>query len=387
MKKTIIALAAAAAAAGALAQSSVTLWGVVDLGVTRGIASGPGSANATMMTSGNNSTSKLGLKGVEDLGGGMSASFWLEGQLYANSGAAGRETPTGNQAINIVKQSGLNFSRRSTVSLAGHWGEVRLGRDFTPSLYNLTYFDPWYNVGVATSIVVIGPATGLNAGTAYGIVPAGQGTSGPVSRASNQVSYFTPNLGGLYGQLSHWFGNNPHNGAVNQDDGTGNGVRVGYQNKVWEAAAAWARTTYRATPVATTTGAPSGDFAAWNVAGSYDFGLVKLLATYARDERRSDVPARGRGWLLGAVAPVGPDEFRFSIGEYRINAGTALVPRTLQWGIGYVHNLSKRTALYATFARASNHDGAHWAVGGASVGATVLNSSSTGVDVGIRHNF
>jgi hypothetical protein len=51
----------------------------------------------------------------------------------------------------------------------------------------------------------------------------------------------------------------------------------------------------------------------------------------------------------------------------------AVVPHTLQWGIGYVHNLSKRTALYTTFARASNHDGARVAVGGASVGAGVLN--------------
>jgi predicted porin len=111
------------------------------------------------------------------------------------------------------------------------------------------------------------------------------------------------------------------------------------------------------------------------------------MATYARDERKHVVPARTRGWLLAAVVPFGPHEFRASVGAYRIDACTALVPRTLQWGMGYVHNLSKRTASDATFARASNHDGARWAVGGASVGAGVLNSSSTGVDIGIRHNF
>ncbi len=57
--------------------------------------------------------------------------------------------------------------------MAGQWGEVRLGRDYTPTLYNLALFDPWLSMGVATSILVIGPATGLNAGTAHGIVPAG----------------------------------------------------------------------------------------------------------------------------------------------------------------------------------------------------------------------
>ena len=57
--------------------------------------------------------------------------------------------------------------------MAGQWGEVRLPRDYTPTLYNLALFAPWLSVGVATSILVTGPATGLNAGTAYGIVPAG----------------------------------------------------------------------------------------------------------------------------------------------------------------------------------------------------------------------
>jgi len=148
--------------------------------------------------------------------------------------------------------------------------------------------------------------------------------------------------------LSYWFGENPHNGAANQDNGTGYGVRVGYQTKVWEAAAAWSKTTYRNTPVTATAGAPSGDFATWNLAASYDFGVARRMATYARDERKHVVPARTRGWLLAAVVPFGPYEFRASVGEYRIDACTSLVPRTLQWGIGYVHNLSKRTASDAT---------------------------------------
>jgi hypothetical protein len=148
--------------------------------------------------------------------------------------------------------------------------------------------------------------------------------------------------------LSYWFGENPHNGAANQDNGTGYVMRVVYQTKMWEAAAAWSKTTYRNTPVSATAGAPSGDFATWNLAASYDFGLARRMAAHARDERKRVVPACTRGWPLAGVVRFGPYECRASVGEYRIDACTALVPRTLQWGMGYVHDLAKRTASDAT---------------------------------------
>ena len=121
-------------------------------------------------------------------------------------------------------------------------------------------------------------------------------------------------------------------------------MRVVYQTKMWEAAAAWSKTTYRNTPVSATAESPSGDFATWNLAASYDFGHAKRMATHARDERKRVVPARTRGRLLAGVVPFGPYEFLTSVGEYRIDACTALVPRTLRLGMGYVHNLAKRMA-------------------------------------------
>ena len=120
MKKSLLALAALTAFAGAAsAQSSVTLFGIVDAGVAR--LSGGGKTKIGMTNSGYNS-SRFGVRGVEDMGGGMQAGFWLEGQLTNDDGNA----------------AGLNFQRRSTVSLMGGFGEIRMGRDYTPTFWNTT---------------------------------------------------------------------------------------------------------------------------------------------------------------------------------------------------------------------------------------------------------
>ena len=114
MKKSLIALAVLAASGAAMAQSSVTLFGIVDTNVSYldGVSNAAGTNTDSKYgigTSGN-ATSRLGFRGVEDLGGGLKAGFHLEGEIFGDDGNA----------------SGFNFQRRSTVSLAGGFGEVRL---------------------------------------------------------------------------------------------------------------------------------------------------------------------------------------------------------------------------------------------------------------------
>lgn len=388
MKRTCMAMTLAAMGGMASAQSGISVSGVVDVALTRGTASGPGSTSLNAVTSGGNSTSKLVFRGKEDLDGGSSISFWLEGQLAADTGAAGRPVPAGNQSI-TTQATGQSFTRRSTISLTSAWGELRLGRDLTPTLYNLFYGDPFYNVGVGVSLLVIGPSNGLNAGTAYSLVPAGQGTNGPVSRASNQINYFLPpNLGGFYGQASYWLGEAPERGPASDGDGTGRGVRAGYKSGPVDVAASWARTRYRATPVGTAAGAPSGDFRTWNLYGSWDFGPARVMAQYVSDARESTLRAEGRGWMLSFfLAPIGKHEFKGWIGEYRVDGGTGTTPRTREIAVGDVYPLSKRTVLYATLATARNSGGARIALGGSTIGAGIGNASSTAFDLGLRHSF
>ncbi|MBG9389364.1 porin [Caenimonas aquaedulcis] len=365
MKKSLIALAALASFAGvASAQSSVTLFGIVDAT----IAYGHGSvANKTQLTNSGYNSSRLGFRGTEDLGGGMSASFWLEAGLNNDDGQ-GAATNSNNQASGagaaVAGRQGLTFNRRSTVSLAGGFGEIRLGRDYTPQFWNLTVFDPFGTNGVGTTQTLNSIITGVTS-----------------VRASNTVGYFLPgNLGGFYGQVQYYMGENLSNAVdtfvpprSTKKDGTGMGIRLGFANGPFNVAFATSKTRYAA-----------GDVTQSNIGGQYDFGMAKLQAHYSRDKNDGLVVggATGKGWLIGGLIPVGAGEIRLAYSRYEVN--TVGTPESKKWALGYVHNLSKRTALYATVARVNNSGGAASALNGSVTGA---NTNSSGYDFGVRHSF
>jgi predicted porin len=369
MKKSLVALAALAATGLASAQSSVTLFGIVDATWAHGSGSGAGSASRTQLTNSGYNSSRLGFRGTEDLGGGMAASFWLEAGVNNDDGR-GAATNTNNQATGgaaagIGGSQGLTFNRRSTVSLSGGWGEVRLGRDYSPQFWNLTVFDPFGYNGVGT--------------TQVGFMNNANFTGVTAVRVSNSVAYFLPpNLGGFYGQVTYYQGENLHNGAATQDDGRGWGGRIGYGSGPFNVALAASNTDYA-----------SGDVSTWNLGGQWDFGVAKLMGHYEQDKIKSIVPAvantKGKGWLIGGLVPVGAGEIRIAYSTYKVDLpGTGVDPRSNKWALGYVHNLSKRTALYATYAHVNNKNGAATSLNGS---VTAANSGSSGYDLGIRHSF
>jgi predicted porin len=373
MKLSLISAAVLATVAGsANAQSSVTLFGIVDASLTIGRGSGAGSADRTQLTSGSYNTSRIGFRGVEDLGGDVSASFWLEAGLSADTGL-GSSSSTNNQASGTTAApagtQGLTFSRRSTVSLSGGWGELRLGRDYNPQFWNLTVFDPFGSVGVGLSLAHIN-AYGANPVGAGGPYARGGGVNGLGVRSSNAVSYFLPrNLGGFYGQAQYFLGENAQNGAATEDDGTGFGLRVGYAAGPANVAMGYQDTEFAA-----------GDVRTFNIGGSWDFGMAKAMALYNRDR----VPGRrDTAWSLGAMVPVGPGEVRVAYSQLTSDIGVA-EPKARKISLGYVHNFSKRTAVYTTIARVRNSGGQSIALGGST---TAVDSSSTGFDLGIRHSF
>ncbi|HEX7888092.1 MAG TPA: porin [Ramlibacter sp.] len=388
MKKSLIALAVMAAAGAASAQSSVTLFGTVDLTLNRtsdratvtdtvGGTSVTARSRLTQLTNNGYNSSRLGFRGTEDLGGGMSASFWLEGDFKPDDGRAGGRTSSDNRTNNVQPNTGFNFNRRSTLSLAGGWGEVRLGRDFNPSYYNVTVFDPFGTNGAGTTLLAIGGQAVETLG--------GFGTSGVTFvRVSNQISYFTPaNLGGFYGQASYWFGEQatPATPANREGDGNGFGLRAGYGAGPFNVALGYSRTENDV----------NGDFRVWNLGGSWDFGVARALFQYGNDRHDSVVAGQsdlnGKGWTLGALVPVGAGEIRASYGQYRTTESDAFGSfrdRARKIAIGYVHNLSKRTALYATAAQ-TRVRGTETAVGVGTVGTE--NGRTTAFDLGIRHAF
>ena len=348
MKKSLVALAALAFVGVASAQSSVTLFGVVDATV----AFGNGSiSNKTQLTNSGYNSSRLGFRGTEDLGGGLNASFWLEAGMNNDNGS-GANTSTNNQATGATGGGGLTFNRRSTVSLGGNFGEVRLGRDYTPQFWNQTTFDPFGTNGVGTTQTLNSTVGGLTA-----------------VRASNSIGYFLPKMGGIYGQAQVYMGENNKNGAATEKDGNGAAMRVGYAAGPINAAFAYSETKFAA-----------GNIKSTNVGASYDLGVAKLAGLYTRDN--NSITADGKGYLLGVNAPMGAGEIRAAYSTYKLDSAND--PKSNKLALGYVHNMSKRTALYTTVARVSNRGGAAQALNGAS---TAANSNSTGLDIGVRHSF
>lgn len=349
MKKSLIALAVLAASGAAMAQSSVTLFGIVDATYAYGSGS---VANKSQLTNSGYNSSRLGFRGVEDLGGGMSASFWLEAGLNNDNGS-GANTSTNNQGAAAAGGGGLTFNRRSTVSLNGGFGEVRLGRDYTPQFWNLTVFDPFGTNGVGTTQT-------LNSSL-----------GGPTTvRASNAIGYFLPgNLGGFYGQVQYYMGENLRN-AANKNDGTGLAARLGYANGPINVALALSETKYLV-----------GDIQSINIGGQYDLGMAKIMAHYNQDE--IDGGADGKGFLIGGLIPMGAGEIRLAYSTYKIDTFGSN-PRSDKIALGYVHNLSKRTAVYATYAHLKNKNGAAQSLNGSLTG---VNDNSNGYDFGVRHSF
>ena len=385
MKKSLTALAALAVAGLASAQSSVTLFGVVDAGVTyqsatsRDAATGLSSKQSkwSLANSGYNS-SRIGFRGTEDLGGGLAASFWLEAPITNDDGATGVST----------------FNRRSTVSLSGGFGELRLGRDYTATFWNDTVFDPFGTNGSGTNVIsTVNGSTGLN--------------NANYARASNMVGYFLPpNLGGFYGQLQYSLNENTRTSATDLAAATSSsagryaGGRFGYANGPLDVALAVGEN------VAVDTTSLTRKVQTINLGASYDFGPVKLFGELSNVKNKFDLAVGSshdsyNGYLIGASMPVGAGVIRASYSTVRYDEGAAGItgedPRAQKLAIGYVHNLSKRTALYATVARVNNRNDAAYTgslsaasttgYGSAGVSYTGLPRSSTGYDFGIRHAF
>jgi predicted porin len=379
MKKSVVALAALAVAGMASAQSSVTLFGVVDAGISYydvKNAAGVKQSQWAQTTAGYN-TSRLGFRGTEDLGGGLAASFWLEAGLSNDNGG------TGGTAVTSGTATATNFfNRRSTVSLSGGFGEVRIGRDYTPSFWNDTVFDPFGTNGVGTNIIYAAHSSVL--------VGAGQATDNNAVRTSNTIGYFLPpNLGGFYGQVQYGFDENVKTtGLARSKAGRNVSGRVGYANGPLDVAVAYGQSTVSDNIVTGNT----VDAKTFNLGASYDFGAVKAFAEVSRVKNTADLPVlfgdtnvNLNGYLLGATVPVGPGLIRVAYSQVKANI-IGPDPRARKFALGYVHNLSKRTALYATYAHISNKDGANITTGGTPAFAADARSAN-GYDFGIRHAF
>jgi predicted porin len=359
MKKSLLALALLGAFAGAAsAQSSVTIYGIVDTGVAH-VDNGGDSAN--LLRSGNNNSSRIGFKGAEDLGSGLKATFVLENGINTDDGTSA----TADSA----------FSRLAYVGVEGGFGAVRLGRQNSQIKTALAQIDPFETGGMVNAI-------GLFGGNQAGAIP---------ERVSNQLTYSSPNIGGFTGSLGYRFGeaagDNGANSAWGGQLGYANGplnVQFGYNDQD--------NSTVAAGTGGSTTTAKTSDVKIAMLGATYDFGIIKLHAAYGQKKQDFENPAtidiKVKSALIGVTVPFGASKIR---AEYIRNNDDRTNFDNNVMALGYTYSLSKRTTLYATYARADNDDLSNLAIIGASsaaAGPTVVPGENTSAfAVGIQHNF
>jgi len=393
MKKTLLAAALLAGFAGAAsAQSSVTLYGVLDGGLRYqnwNLSNGPFSrvdisTSSIAVVTGTQSTSRFGVRGVEDLGSGNQAVFNLEAQVNVNDGSANAYS---------------TWSRTSIVGLRNDaWGQVDIGRQL-----NLAF--KFAGGPIDNAFLVNAPI--INISGVMGITAV---------RQSNMLMYQSPSLSGFKLGAQYSFntglaaGKQLASGAGSNDTATGgsafetgNNMRnisgaVSYTNGPIYVTGVYDKFTPASNTLA---GANGGGVTSWIVAGAYDAKVVKvgvaynqvrggLIAGQATSSVSSDIAnpfnnggvvfADGAGtnaWNINAAAPVGANGTLMA--AYQGQSHTGVVADVggatqLTWGLGYSHAFTKRTNVYAIYSYVNNFQG----IAGL--------SGNTGT-VGIRHAF
>lgn len=342
-KQLLIGAALAVASGGAaLAQNAVLIYGLADLGFVRESGGKTGSVNK--LTSGVSGGSRLGFRGVEDLGGGNSAIFTLESGILMDSGALG--------------QGGLLFGRQSFVGLSGGMGTLTLGRQYTPAANVQVEMDPF--------------STGLAGTSANLLSPGGAGGS---NRMDNTIKYLSPVLGGFSTELAYGAGEAAGSASINRQIGGSLGYARGpltiklAHHDTKDAAAKSGKVTWVTAKY--DFGAFTGYFNHVTNKGSRVFGLL--------NDDSTDL-------LLGIAAPVAVG--RVMLSYIRKNDRTVANNDANQLALGYIYPLSRRTSFYASYARINNNAPNTSATGFYRVGnSTEQGSGDRAFNFGMRHQF
>ncbi len=335
----------------ALADSNATFYGVMDLGVSQdrgGIA-----GTSTRVTSGMATQSRWGFRGNEDLGGGLSAFFVIEGGIHGDTGGS--------------TQNNTLFGRNTAVGLRGNFGAVSAGLQDTPLFTTLnTIVDPLRN-GIARS-------NNLMASTGF--------------RANNSVLYRSPELHGFSGDAMYAAGevagDNAAGRALGGSFGYSNGplnVRLAYHHRNNDTALLKNQDAARNTLLG----------------ANYDFGPAKLYFGYGVDRGLNSASLNNTAATFGGAAPTASTDSRDLLLGVSLPFGVSTVVATYirkddrtirnqdaqQYALAYMYGLSKRTDLYTSYALISNRNGAAYTEG---------NSEEPGIGnkqftVGLRHRF
>jgi predicted porin len=336
MKKSLVTLALMSAfAAPAFAQSNVSVYGVVDAGFESTRAAG---VNTSGVASGGMSDSRIGFKGQEDLGNGVTAKFVLEQGFNLDNGTQ--------------DSVGSSFSRQAWVGLSSKTlGEVRVGRQ-NSLIYDATASIDPFSVGLA--------------GNAADFLGAGTYTR----RVDNSVTYIAPSLSGFEGRVQYGFGETPGDHSANSTVGFNGSYTTGALN------VSLTRNQERFDDVGVE--AKKTDTL---LGATYDFKVAKAHVAFGQtkvEETGLALNEKVQNYLVGVSAPVGTGSVlaSYTHSELKDVDGT----KSTQFAVGYVHPLSKRTKLYTSYAHVTNDDNVAFRSG-------VLGESASRFNLGVNHSF
>ncbi|TCW82738.1 porin [Burkholderia sp. SRS-46] len=329
--------------------AAINFYGIVDVGIVH--ESGAAAGATTRETGGVMSGSRWGLRGRENLGGGLSAIFTLESGFLAHTGAMG--------------QGGLLFGRQAYVGLDSRsFGRLMFGRQYTT---------------LATAQVLMDPfSTGLAGSSANLISAGGQGGR---NRMNNAIKYDLPKTsGGLYGEISYSLGGQPGSIVANGQFG----ASLGYKAGRLDTTVAYAH--------AKDADGHGRDGREVFFGAKYDFDIATAYLNYVIN-RGAVVPGnvndRSQDILIGASVRVGID---YVLASYIYKDDrTAARNDARQFALGYVHNLSKRTSVYTSYAHIWNRapntatSGFYRVWNATDIGNTAAGNSA--FNIGLNHRF
>ena len=323
LKRTLIALAAVAACGATMAQSSVSVYGRVDLSL--GNLKELDKGSQSRMIDGNLTSTRLGFRGTEDLGGGLKASFKMEHRFDADTGAS--EDPF--------------WKGESTLSLSGGFGELKLGR-------SSTIYDEVRGLSASSSVFDSAFTPSSN-----GVFGSGGDYS---SRFNNKITYVLPAMGNLYGGVEYALDEDPDAKADMI------GAKLGYKSGPLNLAMGLQQEKGK-----------DNDY--MMVAAAYDFGVASVSGGY---NVRNGNAATGddNEFTVGVTVPLGALQLSAGFATGKTEKAGATSSKASGFGLGATYALSKRTKLYGGLRSHNVKDGS-----GTKTADTRLFA------VGVRHDF
>lgn len=387
MQKKLIAIAIAAAFAPAVAMadtSNVTVYGIADASFDN-VKAATLNNNSVTNNKVSSNASRLGLKGSEDLGGGLKAIWQIESAVSID-GAANNTLAT----------------RNTFVGLAGDaWGSLTLGRNDTPYKSSTRALDVFAD-HIADNRSLMGVSTSQLAGLST--------TSAFDGRFTDTVRYDSPSFSGFKVAGSYTLSAEGNNNPAANSKGRAVSLSGNYETGPFSAAAAYQKhylgSTTGAIPAAGLGGAPLGPLAAnltseraWKLGAGYKVSQFAVNGVYEKTTDNLGVNGGGHKafYLAGAFNATANDAIKLAYTKAKqLGDGSMNNSGAKQWSLGVDHNMSKRTTVYAMYTKLDNDgtaaDGAQYGLSAATgaTGATGFVSQSTdpsAFSFGMKHVF